>query len=574
MRAFFSTKSKAIILILGLFVLFFVIISYVVFRDMNTAAKLNQQMLEKQINNIYQATIGKISEFYANRAYANLNSQGIIDSVVSKDGKRLFELSAKRWQVLKNENTYLIDMKFYDDELNLLTSLAGKTQRKLNKRLQNLAKPLSNFYLDKQEFTYNILVPITQNERFVGILEFVISANFFVQEMENFADLRGYIFIDNKIYQKDTKIQNGDYVLAFTNREKPHDSICNIGLQSQEEYFLEGKYYTTHVFDLRSYLDTNVGKFVFLQDITKQKEKPLQLFYFSLLVTTILFIAFYIILNYSFNKLLKSSNSQISQEKSKIDEDTQKSQNKKELSIKMLEEKALKQKKSILLEQSKLANMATMVSNVSNQWKEPLLEINQTLVNIGILYKKDKINENEFIKEINKCENIIAFMSRNIDDFSKFFAYDQERKIFNINEICKNILDFLEISFAQNKIKVSFSAEEEFFIDAYPNQFAQAIINILNNAIEITRERQIKNPSISIKITNEKDKAKVQIQDNAGGIKFEPIEQIFEPYTSSKTSQNAVGIGLYMSKMLIEANANGTLSARNEQDGALFEIVL
>lgn len=559
----FSTKSKAIILILGLFILFFIINAYIVFKDINANAQTNQQILEKQISNIYQATIEQATQFYINRAYANLNSQGVIDAVVEQKADKIFKLSERRWNVLKNENTYLLDMRFYDKNLNLLTNLSQKpTSKKLNSRLNKLEKPLSNFYLDKHDFSYNVLVPIKKDEKFFGILEFVISANFFIQKVENFSNLRGYIFIDNKIYQRDGEIQNGEYVLAFTSREKPHDSICNIGLQSHEDYFLENKHYRTHVFDLKSYVDTNVGKFVFLQDITKQKERPMELFYFNVAIALVLLVVFYIILNYSFNSLLKSKNDEILKEKPK------KSKTNKE------EKPNKDQNDLILMQQSKLTNMAAMINNVSSQWKEPLLEINSILVNLGILYKKDEINSDKFIREINKCEHNIAFISRNIDHFSDFFAYDREKTIFNINEICKRVLSFLEISFKQNKIDTSFISSEEIFVNAYPNQFAQAIINILNNAIEILKERQIQEPKISIKISKEKNRAKIQIQDNAGGIKFEPIEQIFEPYTSSKTSKNVVGIGLFMSKMLIETNANGTLKARNEQDGALFEIIL
>lgn len=555
----FSTKSKAIILILGLFILFFIINSYVVYKDINANAQINQQILERQISNIYQATIEQTTQFYTNRAYANLNSQGVQESIISQNKDELFNLSKKRWNVLKNENTYLLDMRFYDKNLNLLTNLSQKpTSQKLNSRLKNIQKPLANFYLDKHEFTYNVLVPIKQNEKFFGILEFVLSANFFIQEIENFSNLRGYIFIDNKIYQKDSEVQNGDYVLAFTSRDKPHESICNVGLQTHEDYFLENKYYRTHVFDLKSYIDTNVGKFLFLQDITEQKERPMELFYFNATIALVLLIVFYIILNYSFNSLLKNTNIKIPEAKKEV---------KKEKENKTQED-------LILMQQSKLTNMAAMINNVSSQWKEPLLEINSTLVNLGILYKKDEINSDKFIREINKCEHNIAFIARNIDDFSNFFAHDQEKMIFNVNDICKRVLNFLEVSFKQNKIDISFFSNEEIFINAYPNQFAQAIINILNNAIEILTQREIQEPRVSVKISKENNRAKIQIQDNAGGIKFEPIEQIFEPYTSSKTSKNAVGIGLFMSKMLIETNANGALNAKNTQDGALFEIIL
>ncbi|MCD8545711.1 MAG: HAMP domain-containing histidine kinase [Sulfurospirillum cavolei] len=121
---------------------------------------------------------------------------------------------------------------------------------------------------------------------------------------------------------------------------------------------------------------------------------------------------------------------------------------------------------------------------------------------------------------------------------------------------------------------MTFEAQERLEIKGCPSQFAQVVLNIIGNAKDILLERAIDDPHISITLQRIDGRICIRIVDNGGGIEMEPIERIFEPYVSTKHAKSGTGIGLYMSKTIIEQHAQGSLKAFNTDQGACFEIIL
>lgn len=213
----------------------------------------------------------------------------------------------------------------------------------------------------------------------------------------------------------------------------------------------------------------------------------------------------------------------------------------------------------LLIHQSKLASMGEMLGNIAHQWRQPLTRLSYTLMNIE--YSEAQKERTALVQEGTEQ---LEFMSQTINDFTDFYAPSKEKESFSLAEESQSILDFLNYKEIEIKLIVNHDAT----VYTYKNELKQVLLNLLSNAKDILKERHIKNPSIDITV---EDKT-ITIQDNAGGIKLENIQQVFEPYFGTKES--GLGIGLYMSKVIIEKNIGGKLTVVNSENGALFTIVL
>ncbi len=226
----------------------------------------------------------------------------------------------------------------------------------------------------------------------------------------------------------------------------------------------------------------------------------------------------------------------------------------------------------LLIQQSKLAAMGNMIGNIAHQWRQPLGEINALLMIIQVRQHFDDFNEAFLTEKIEECNRITAYMSNTISDFQNFFKPSKDKEIFEINHACERASSIIQASLRYHSIEFSFNATEEIKVLGYPNEFAQALLNILSNAKDILTDRQIENPFIRMNVKNGEQYTLIKIEDNGGGISEEYLERIFEPYFTTKHAKQGTGIGLYMTKMIIENNMNGIVTVSNTEHGALFTI--
>jgi signal transduction histidine kinase len=179
----------------------------------------------------------------------------------------------------------------------------------------------------------------------------------------------------------------------------------------------------------------------------------------------------------------------------------------------------------------------------------------------------------EFLEQsVGKSMQLIQHMSKTIDDFRNYFRPDKEKVEFKVQETIAGTLALIEDSFKSRHIGFELVAKGYPVIHGFRNEFAQVVLNILNNARDVLTEREIKDPRVTITIGSENDRAVVTIADNAGGVPEEIIGKIFDPYFTTKGPQGGTGVGLFMSKSIIEKNMGGSLTARNTADGAEFRI--
>jgi PAS domain S-box-containing protein len=232
----------------------------------------------------------------------------------------------------------------------------------------------------------------------------------------------------------------------------------------------------------------------------------------------------------------------------------------------------LREKDQILLLQSRQAAMGEMIGNIAHQWRQPLNVLGMTIQQLLLFYDLCEFNREFLEKNVLQSMELIRHMSKTIDDFRNYFRPDKEKVAFKVNGAIANTLFLIAESFKNQKIAIEVIAREDPVIFGYQNEFAQVLLNILNNARDILTERGIGDPRVTITVCSEGDRAVVTVADNGGGVPEEIMERIFDPYFTTKGPQRGTGVGLYMSKSIIEKNMGGRLTVRNSADGAEFRI--
>ena len=232
----------------------------------------------------------------------------------------------------------------------------------------------------------------------------------------------------------------------------------------------------------------------------------------------------------------------------------------------------LRRKDQILIQQGRLAAMGEMINNIAHQWRQPLNNVGLIIQSIKFSYDSGTITHKELEHDINEAMDALIHMSRTIDDFRNFFRQDKQKELFIVGKTVQRTIEFISTEMASRNIQIQFINDDTVKVLGYENEYAQVLLNILSNARETSIERSIAEPSIQIRITSENGLSVVYISDNCGGIEDDVMPRIFDPYFTTRSTDKGTGIGLYMSKVIIEQNMGGHLTASNSGDGVEFRI--
>lgn len=234
--------------------------------------------------------------------------------------------------------------------------------------------------------------------------------------------------------------------------------------------------------------------------------------------------------------------------------------------------KQLRERDHMLIKQSRQAAMGEMIGNIAHQWRQPLNSIAVMIQNLEDAYHYGELNDTYLKEKIGRIMEIISFMSQTIDDFRYFFKPDKEKMEFNLSQNIEQTLNFVSSALMHNNISLVKELDPALSVEGYPSEFSQVILNIVNNAKEILIERQVEKPEIRIRLQSKDHHAQLIIADNGGGVEPAVMDKIFEPYFTTK--EMGTGLGLYMSKTIIETNMKGRISVANDDRGAVFSIEL
>ena len=244
--------------------------------------------------------------------------------------------------------------------------------------------------------------------------------------------------------------------------------------------------------------------------------------------------------------------------------------------------KELHEKNELLLQQQRMAAMGEMLSMISHQWKQPLGAINTTIMGIKIKIESGKFNlsdpfeQKKFLNYLERKHNgildYVEYLSSTTDDFKNFFNPNKSKVRTSLTAPIKNALNIIRLPMKRNGIEIStdFKTDIEFMM--YPNEVTQILLNLFKNSEDNFREKKIRDPKIIIATLLQDNNAIIRIYDNGGGIPANIAKHIFEPYFSTKKDKHGTGLGLYMSKMIMEEHHNGKLRMKNQYKGVTFEL--
>ena len=222
-----------------------------------------------------------------------------------------------------------------------------------------------------------------------------------------------------------------------------------------------------------------------------------------------------------------------------------------------------REKDTMLAQQAKMAAMGEMLENIAHQWRQPLSSISTISTGIKIQYEYAEVNKEEVIKSMNTIATTTKYLSQTIDDFRDYFNPQKVPTYFNLKNIFEKVSDLLEPQLHLKNIQL-IKDIDDVYIFGMENEFLQVIINLLNNSKDEFEKKEFEKKYIFIDTKVEEDEITVIIKDNAGGIDEKIIDKIFEPYFTTKIKSKGTGIGLYMSKQIIEKHMKGLIRVSNE----------
>jgi signal transduction histidine kinase len=236
--------------------------------------------------------------------------------------------------------------------------------------------------------------------------------------------------------------------------------------------------------------------------------------------------------------------------------------------------KKIEKDRQFAIQQSKLAEVGEVFSSIAHQWKSPLVEITTIAQELFYTQKDTKMNMKEndsFVSDIMKQVN---YMTDTINNFQKFIMPSNAKSKFYVDDAIKSMLDIIDHHIKYNNIKISLDLPSDILYEVYgyKNEFMQSFLNIINNAKEQLLQNDTKNRNIHIRVFNQNDNLILEIEDNAGGIYEKDIYKIFKPYYTTKVQGH--GIGLYMTKVIIEDKMGGKIWVKNINEGVTFTIQL
>jgi signal transduction histidine kinase len=242
----------------------------------------------------------------------------------------------------------------------------------------------------------------------------------------------------------------------------------------------------------------------------------------------------------------------------------------------------LHKKEELLKQQSRHAQMGEMIAMIAHQWRQPLSAISATAFSIIIKSKRKKFDlstpeaQSKHLlyleKNLESIQEYVQFLSHTIDDFRNFFKPEKLKERCSINDVVDKALQIIQVPIQNHNIEITTELHSVQTLELFKNEMTQVVLNIMKNSEDNFLDKHVSGGEISL-VTYDQDRSIVlEISDNGGGIKPAIIDKIFDPYFSTKEEKNGTGLGLYMSKVIVEEHNHGHLDVQNRDQGVCFII--
>jgi signal transduction histidine kinase len=232
-----------------------------------------------------------------------------------------------------------------------------------------------------------------------------------------------------------------------------------------------------------------------------------------------------------------------------------------------------REQEQMLHRQARYAQMGEMLNMIAHQWRQPLHAVSITTYTLEKKIRDRQCEPEEMLTYLARIGDYTKHLSQTIEDFRHFFKFEKEKKVVPLVTIVNDALEIMEPIFERYAIRCTRVCNEKIALSTYPNEVLHALLNVLRNAQEAFVENRIEDRRIEITGLRQENFALIRIEDNAGGVPEEIRDKIFEPYFTTK-DQDGTGLGLYMTKQLIERHCGGTIRFETSENGTIFYIEL
>ena len=574
-------KSKYV---LSMVISLFLIMIFSIFIGIYFILDKEKELLENRYSNLSNNLIDKVYSLINTKQNATL-SIAITLAENDKIKNALLKQEIYDLNVLSNnlsKHTEFKNVWFQLIDKDGVSIYRSWTADKFDK-IKNLRLDLQNLYknpqikstisVGKYDITFKSIIPIYHNEQFLGVLDIVTHFNSITKILNNSDNVESFVIVEKEF----TKQLKGH---SFSEIFLKDYYVANVTASKDTLNYLEKQDLET-LFELENYLIKD-GNFIINVPIIESGKKLANFliikklesidileieqfkvhafwylaFFIALLCSTISFLGYYI-----YSKKLRELNISLQQT---VSDQIQKND----------------EKNIILFQQNKMAAMGEMIENIAHQWRQPLSVITTIASSLKLKREYGIIEEKDYDESIDHILDTANYLSNTIDDFRYYFYPNKEKDLFNTKFLLNRCVKIVSIDFFNKHIKIIDNIEE-LMIYSYENELLQVIINILNNAKdELIKVEKEQNRIIFIDLYKEQNNLIIKIKDNAGGIKKEIMNRIFEPYFTTKHKSNGTGIGLYMCEEIVVKHIKGKIKVSNEEyifedknfTGALFEI--
>lgn len=524
----------------------------------------------KDINNAST----KEKEIIRNKLYLKLFP--LYESLVQKNFRQL--------HFHTKDNTSLLrfnEPKFYGENLSLIRKTVSDTNK--NK------KSTEGFENGRTFYGYRFVYPLIYNNEHLGSVELSFSIKAMTDVLKTYEhnhldflikqSALGKINITNNdnykecslikdfVHSKDILATNDfeEHPEQITSYEIDKNSLLeklNKDYQFSDVIYKDGEYYISSYYPVKNFKTNHtVG---FLGYISKHNE--IKSFIDTINIVYVIFCLSSVMLFFYLFQL-RFLNQELSEKETTIKELN------KDLKVANKElEKKYRNQKSMLIHQSRLAQMGEMFSMIVHQIKQPLNSFSLSTSMLSYLYEYEPDNKEQIEQTKVNIRDVTIHTNETIDNFRNFYKTEKDKREYKLEDIVNESLFVLEHKIKFNLINIEKELENDILLNTYNNHLKQVFVAIISNAIDAIAKQEEKN--IFIKTYMQNNEAIIEIKDNGSGIPLEIQENIFDPYYTTKADENGTGLGLYMSKMIVEDSLKGKINFTTSSEGTIFRIEL
>jgi signal transduction histidine kinase len=556
------TKQKLFISVLLFFIFVGTIDFYISKQYFHTMLNENIQNKYTHIINLMKHEQLRISQEKKKHIDIILSTKGVKEAIKTKNRESLYKLLLPMYKSFVHLDKHISLLHFHLADGTSLLRMHKK--QKYGDKIANLRPSIRQIHKNKKSFvvyesglydtnilTLRIIEPIFLDGVYLGAVEIGIDIlkifDFLVLNLEDNINLAILLNKSQRltILKKDIKSKelDGKYLFKYSQNYKDNFSKY---LKNNDTFKYKNKYFYSKVNkELFTSIDNKqLGELQIIYDVTKSVDKYNKQIIFSILKPMFVLLILFILVWYYIKQ-------------------------------RAFLEKQIKEQENTIVAQGKFAAMGEMISMIAHQWRQPLNVIILNVKYIQMMVEQKKIKKSKLDEIIENINETVGYMNKTIEDFRNFLKQDNNSHDVAIADLVYKPKHLIEAELENSNVAFEFSTKldttQTIFLDS--SKFFQVILNLYKNSIDEFKNKDIPNPHIKVNMDLIDDDLILTIQDNAGGIPQDIILDIFNPYFSTK-GKNGTGIGLYMSKKIIQEHMNGSIEVKNIDNGAMFTITI